>query len=235
METILLIDDNEQLVLLLRGYLEKSGYLILTSENGNEGFEELKKNIKLIDMVIVDYNMPELDGPGFCLKVRKELNLKTLPIIMMTALKGIDDKVTGYSSGADDYLVKPFEPLELVLKIQSQFNKRDLYKGEVKEPKQTPSFIVVDKGSFNVTVKGNKVNLSPIEFDLFNYLYENANNYVSSDKLLEEVFHYPPGTGSPENIRSHIRNLRIKLEEDPRNPKIITSLIKRGYMLNTIF
>lgn len=237
METLLLVDDNEQMVLLLKAYLENSGYKIITAENGKEGLEQLKKNIDSITMVIIDYQMPEMDGPTMCQVIRNDLKLNTLPIIMMTALKGIDDKVTGYSSGVDDYLVKPFEPVELVLKIKSQFNRRDHYQGEVKPQKQQPAtaLIEVDRGAFSVTVKGMKVNLSPIEFDLFNYLYENANNYVSPDRLLEEVFHYPPGTGSPENIRTHIRNLRVKLEEDPKNPKIITSLIKRGYMLNTSF
>src|SRR5690606_34753204 len=103
-ETLLLIDDNEQMVLLLKGYLEKTGYKIITAANGKEGIETLKQHIESVNMVIIDYNMPELDGPGACEIIRKELNLKTLPVIMMTALKGIDDKVSGYTAGADDYL-----------------------------------------------------------------------------------------------------------------------------------
>src|SRR5688572_23927414 len=147
METLLLVDDNEQLVLLLKGYLVNLGYKIITAENGKEGLEKLKQNLDEITMVVVDYNMPELDGPGFCEIVRNEFKLKSLPIIMMTALKSIEDKLTGYSSGADDYLVKPFEPMELLLKIKSQFNRRDVYKGESRVEKKPPiSFIEIDKG-----------------------------------------------------------------------------------------
>jgi DNA-binding response OmpR family regulator len=235
METILLIDDNEQLILLLKGYLEKSGYKVFTAENGKEGIEILKQNIDIISIVTIDFSMPVMTGPEACEIIRKEMNLTSLPIIMLTSMSSIEDKKSGYNSGADDYLLKPFEPEELILRIESLFKRRDIYKGEVRVQKQTKPSIEIDKGSYRVIVKGKEVKLSPVEFDLFYYLYQNANNYVSSEKLLENVFQYPPGTGSPENVRSHIRNLRIKLEEDPGNPKIITSLLKRGYMLNTTF
>lgn len=248
METILLIDDNKQLVMLLKGYLEKSGYKILTAENGEEGIDVLKQNIEIIDMAIIDFSMPFMNGPEVCEIIRKEMNLLKLPIIMLTSMSSIEDKLSGYRSGADDYLVKPFEPTELILRMESLFKRRDINKPSSlnptsgdknergnKEDKNPKMEIEVDKGSYKVLVKGREVNLSPMEFDLFYYLFENNNNYISSDKLLENVLHYPPGTGSPENIRSHIRNLRIKLEEDPGNPKIITSLLKRGYMLNTTF
>ena len=233
METILLIDDNEQLILLLKGYLEKSGYKTFTAENGEEGVEVLSQNIDTISMVIIDFSMPVMNGPETCEIIRKDLNLVSLPIIMLTSMSSIENKKSGYSSGADDYLLKPFEPEELILRIESLFKRRDVYNSGIIAKKQITHEIEIDKGSYKVIVKGKEVNLSPVEFDLFYYLYENANNYVSSEKLLENVFHYPPGTGSPENIRSHIRNLRIKLEEDPGSPKIITSLLKRGYMLNT--
>jgi two-component system alkaline phosphatase synthesis response regulator PhoP len=234
METILLIDDNDQMLWLLRGYLEKSGYAVLTADNGKEGLDKLKENPDLVSLAVVDFNMPELDGAGFCQAVRNEMKLPGLPVIMMTARGSIDDKLHGYNSGADDYLVKPFEPVELVLRIESLLKRRDIYRNET-PPKKPNKNIEVDRGTFSVTVKGKKVNLSPTEFDLFFYLFENANIYISADKILENVFKYPPGVGSPETVRSHIRNLRIKLEEEPGNPKIITSLLKRGYMLNTIF
>lgn len=235
METILLIDDNEQLVLLLKGYLEKSGYKILTAENGKVGTEVLQQNSDTVTMVIVDFSMPILNGPQVCEIIRKAMNLNSLPIIMLTSMSSIEDKLSGYGAGADDYLVKPFEPMELILRMESLFKRRDIKRPQSNRNHDDKTGIEIDKGSYKVTVKGKEVNLSPTEFDLFYYLFENINNYVSSDKLLENVLHYPPRTGSPENIRSHIRNLRIKLEEDPGSPKIITSLLKRGYMLNTTF
>lgn len=236
METILLIDDNEQLILLLKGYLEKSGYKILTAKNGKEGTEVFQQNLDKVSMVIIDFSMPVMNGIEACEIIRKEMNLLTLPIIMLTSMGSIEDKKSGFNAGADDYLLKPFEPEELVLRIESLFKKRDIYQSSLNKQKQiTNPDIEVHRSTYKVIIKGKEVNLSPTEFDLFYYLFEHANTYISSEKLLEEAFHYPPGSGSSDNIRSHIRNLRIKLEEDPGNPKIITSLLKRGYMLNTTF
>jgi DNA-binding response OmpR family regulator len=235
METILFIDDNEEVVLLLKAYLEKCNYKVLTAHDGKSGIELLKQNVDKVNFLLIDFTMPGLTGPEVCEIIRKDLKLIDLPIIMMTAMKSTEDKMTGYHAGVDDYMIKPVDPVELVIKIELIFKKRDLNKNTWRENISSKSSIEVDQGSFTVKIKDKKINLSPLEFDLFNYLFEHSNNYVSSDLILENVFKYPPGTGSPDNVRPHIRNLRLKLEEDPANPKIITSLLKRGYMLNTNF
>lgn len=232
MKTLLVIDDNEKIRQILREYLQESGYNILIAENGKDGIENLKGNIGKVNLIIVDCNMPELDGLQFCRFVRNELSLTGLPIIMITARGDINNKINGYEAGADDFLVKPFELVELVLRIESLLKGRKNTNNEQQFQAGNEPIIIVEKNSFSVKVKGQKIKLSPTEFDLFYLLYENANRFVTHDLILQKVFGFHPGTGVPETVRTHIRNLRRKIEDEPGNPKIITSLIKRGYMLN---
>jgi len=234
-ETILIIDDDQQLLLLLSAYLKNIGYQTLVAQNGKEGIDILKKNIGVVNLIIVDIAMPILNGIEVCEIIRKNLNLKTLPIIMLTSMLSIHDKYNGFHAGADDYLTKPFEPLEIQLRIESLFNRRDAYTKELSPKLDITSTITIDKENYTVIIKGTPVYLTKLEFELISYLFDNANKYVAPEIILENVFNYPSGSGTTDTIRTHIRNLRIKLEEDPTNPKIITNLLKRGYMLKTDF
>jgi DNA-binding response OmpR family regulator len=129
METILLIDDNEEITNLTRIYLEDSGYKVHIANNGKEGINLLIEETG-INLVVVDFAMPGMTGPEVCEVIRKELKLTSLPIIMLTGMKTIDDKLIGYRTGIDDYILKPFEPMELVLRVESLFKRIKSYKGE---------------------------------------------------------------------------------------------------------
>lgn len=242
MKKLLLIDDDEGTLLTVGKYLSKSGYSIISARNGEEGIKILEKEAD-IALVVVDVVMPIMDGVEFCRKMRENLNLANVPILMLTAMSDITDKYVGFDAGADDYLTKPFAPLELLLRVKSLLKRsenqssisEEKVKAEVekKEFKENNYGIEINKDNYSVIVNNKSVYLTSIEFDLLVYLYENQGKPISAEEILFHVMKYPPNTGSPQTIRTHVKNLRAKIEVDAENPKFITTIPKRGYMFGS--
>jgi two-component system response regulator VanR len=234
MKELLLIDDDESTLLLVSRYLSKSGYKTIIAKNGEEGINLLKEN-NSIDLIVVDVVMPVMDGVEFCRLIRAQNKYKNIPVLMLTAMSNITDKYVGFDAGADDYLTKPFEPLELLLRVQALLKRtKPVNSGlETKSGQQNNSSFSINKESFSVNIKGKDIYLTSVEFDILKYLVDNPEKPISVEELLQKVMNYPPKTGNPETIRTHIKNIRSKIEEDSSEPKIITTIPKRGYMFNT--
>lgn len=235
MKELLIVDDDLVTLAKVSTFLGKSGYKTFTADNGQTAFEILQK--ENISLIIVDVLMPIMGGIDFLKKVRAEKKYYSLPIIMLTAMSDISDKYIGFDAGADDYITKPFEVLELLLRVQALL-KRASFLSEAAskelEKANNPSSIVINEDNYSVTIRNKEIYLTAVEFDILCYLYSNKNKVVSSEDVLQKVLNYPPRTGNPESIRTHIKNIRAKIEIDTAKPQIITTVPKRGYVFNNI-
>lgn len=236
MKKILIVDDDKKIINVTVDFLNRSGYETLSSENGNEALEILQNN-KDIDLIIVDLIMPIINGIEFCREIRNSdnyISYKKIPIIMLTGLSDISDKFIGFEAGADDYLTKPFEALELLLRIKSLLKRSDpCYNNEVKISEIKDYVITkIDKKNAVLEINDKKIHLTNTEFDIFNYLLNHNQNNITSDEILEKVLKYPKGSGNPAVIRAHIKNIRNKIEEKPSVPQILVNVQGRGYSIN---
>lgn len=235
MKKLLLIDDDEITLLTTGKYLSKSGYEILSAKDGKSAVKLLEENGD-IDLVIIDVVMPGMDGIEVCRFIRNDAypkRLRTIPILMLTAMSDITDKYMGFDAGADDYLTKPFEPLELLMRVKALIKRQINTDNEVQEVEDDSNTkLRINKDNYSVFIGEDKVYLTSVEFDIFYYLYSNSGRAVSAEELLEKVMNYPAKTGNAQIIRTHIKNLRAKIEKDSENPKYITTVTKRGYMFN---
>jgi two-component system response regulator VanR len=233
MKELLLIDDDESTLMLVSRYLSKSGYKTFVAKNGEEGLNILKEN-NSIQLIVVDVVMPVMDGVEFCRLIRAEKKYQNVPVLMLTAMSNITDKYVGFDAGADDYLTKPFEPLELLLRVQALLkrNKNENRKDNKDSGSDEKTTLIINKESFSVNINGKEIYLTSVEFDILKYLGDNPEKPISVEELLQKVMNYPPKTGNPETIRTHIKNIRSKIEEDSSEPKFITTIPKRGYMFN---
>lgn len=232
MKELLLIDDDESTLLIVSKYLNKSGYKTHTAKNGQDAISILN-NEKNISLVIVDVVMPVMDGVEFCRFVRSNEHYRHVPILMLTAMSDITDKFMGFDAGADDYLTKPFEPLELLLRVQALLKRTRILEEKENSKKEDNSLFKINNETFSVNIKGKEVYLTSVEFDILCYLYVNIGKPIAVEELLQKVMNYPPKTGNPETIRTHIKNIRAKIEET-EEPKYITTVPKRGYMFNNV-
>lgn len=235
MKELLIVDDDLVTLAKVSTFLGKSGYKTFTADNGQTAFDILQK--ENISLIIVDVLMPIMGGIDFLKKVRAEKKYYHLPIIMLTAMSDISDKYIGFDAGADDYLTKPFEVLELLLRVQALLKRSAFFsESESKQFYQSSksSPIVINEDNYSVTIRDKEIYLTAVEFDILCYLYSNKEKVVSSEDVLQKVLNYPPRTGNPESIRTHIKNIRAKIELDTSKPQIITTVPKRGYVFNNI-
>jgi two-component system response regulator VanR len=236
MKKILIVDDDIEIINLTVDFLNRSGYETLFAQNGDEALEILKDN-KEIDLIIVDLIMPIINGIEFCREIRNSdiySFYKKIPIIMLTSLSDISDKFIGFEAGADDYITKPFQTLELLLRIKSLLKRSDpSYNNEIKTDEMKDYVITkIDKKNAILVINEKKIHLTNTEFDIFNYLLNHNQNNITSDEILEKVLKYPKGTGNPAVIRAHIKNIRNKIEEKPSVPQILVNVLGRGYSIN---
>ncbi len=227
MSRILVIDDDNAINELIKVNLELEGYSVIQAYDGITGFALCKQ--ELPSVVVLDVMMPEVDGFTVAQRIRKNESTKDIPILMLTALSQINDKVTGFDIGVDDYLVKPFEMEELKVRVrallkrsnqipQSAYTKDILTLGEVTILPET----------YSVKINDKIVKLTPIEFDIFNLLFQNHGNMVPSSRLLKDVWGYSPDDDI-ETIRVHIRHLRAKLDKISNGKKYISTIYGGGY------
>lgn len=226
-ETILIVDDDYEIRKLIEIYLKNERYNTIQVENGEDALEALQHN--KIDLIILDIMMPQMDGIEACLKIREE---KNMPIIMLSAKSEDIDKIMGLSSGADDYITKPFNPLELIARIKSQLRR---YFKLNKIDKMNHSVVEIDGLCINndthqIYVDGKEVKLTPREFDILKLLASNKNIVFNTEKIYEKVWK-EDYFDSNNTVMVHIRKLREKIEDNPRKPKYIKTVWGVGYKI----
>ncbi|MDE5985304.1 MAG: response regulator transcription factor [Eubacterium sp.] len=224
MKTVLVCDDDDAILESLRIYLDNEGYNVLTATNGIEALEKINKNE--IHCIVLDIMMPQLDGLKTTLKIRERFNF---PIILLSAKSEDTDKITGLGFGADDYVTKPFNPLELVARVKSQIRRYvSLGSMEIKASQLITGGVVLDTDTKQVTVDGDPVKLTPIEYKILEYLMSNMGRVLSSSQIYEAVWN-EPSYASEKTVTVHIRNLREKIEINPKDPKYLKVVYGLGY------
>lgn len=227
-QRILVVDDDREIVRLVRGYLEKAGYVVLTAYDGDTAVHMLRH--ELPDLLVLDLMLPDKDGYDITRLVRSDRHLAATPIIMLTARVEDTDKIIGLEIGADDYVTKPFNPRELVARVRAQLRRVDLDTESGTPPLLTVGALRMDVGRREVEVNGRVVSLTPTEFDLLKVLMENPGYGFTRDELMEKGLGYAY-SGLGRTLDSHIKNLRRKIEPDPRNPTYIQTVYGIGYRL----
>jgi len=229
-DTILIVDDDREIAGAIEIYLAAEGYLVLTAADGAEAIEVLAGGQE-VSLIIMDVMMPGMDGIRATMKIREE---KNIPIIMLSAKTEDYDKVAGLGVGADDYVTKPFNPLELVARVKSHIRRYKTFGGmEHREGVYTTGGLVVDDGSKTVTLDGDAVTVTPIEFGILRFLTENAGRVYSIGQIYEAVWREP--AYNPENtVAVHIRRIREKIEIDPGNPRYLKVVWGIGYKIEKI-
>lgn len=230
MNKILVIDDDFAINELIKVNLELLGYKVIQADNGTKGFALCKQ--ELPSLVILDVMMPEVDGFTVAQRIRKNEMTKDIPILMLTALSQVSDKVNGFNIGVDDYLVKPFEMEELQVRVRALLKRSH----QIPESASTRELltlgdITIMPETYCVKIKDKQAKLTPIEFDIFNLLFQNHGNMVSSAQLLKDIWGYSPDDDI-ETIRVHIRHLRSKLDKIADGKKYIETIYGGGYKLN---
>lgn len=225
--TVLVVDDEKDIRDVIEIYLMNEGINVITACDGIEAIEKLKTN--KVDLIVLDVMMPNLDGIRTCLKIREE---KKLPIIMLSAKIEDSDKILGLNVGADDYVTKPFNPLELTARVKSQLRRYFHFNDE---KNQNEDEIIIDgltlnRASREVFVDGNFVRLTPLEFSILEVLALNRNRVLSTEQIYEQVWN-EAFNNADNTVAVHIRNIREKIEINPREPKYIKVVWGVGYKI----
>lgn len=222
-EKILLVDDEKKILEVVQAYLEKEGYLVYTSMSGKQALEVFKKVNP--DLLVLDLMLPDLTGQEVCSLIRQESNI---PIMMLTAKITEDDKINGFTLGADDYLTKPFSPRELVARVKALLRRS----GGGKNSGAVLSFgnedLVINETSYEVMKKGKLLSLTPNEFKILNILAKHQGKAFSRWELINLALGYDY-EGYERTIDTHIKNLRQKIEDDSKNPVYILTVYGIGY------
>lgn len=225
--TILVVEDEEPIRKVVKDYLINYGYRVLEAKDGISAMEVFSNNE--IHLIVLDLMLPLLSGEEVCSKIRSSSNV---PIIMLTAKSDEDDKIEGFSAGADDYVVKPFSTKELLVRIEALIKRTYLYKtDDTKKIYLQDNRIVVDSDEKTVKKDGTYIDLTNHEFQLLLQLSQHKGNVLSRQQLIELAFGYDY-EGYDRTIDAHIKNIRQKLEDNPKNPALIITVYGIGYRLN---
>ncbi|EMT52044.1 MULTISPECIES: response regulator transcription factor [Brevibacillus] len=229
--TILVVDDEEEIRNLIAIYLQNEGYRVLKAADGVEALEMLRR--EEVQLLILDVMMPRMDGIQACLKIREQQHL---PIIMLSAKSQDMDKIYGLSTGADDYMTKPFNPLELIARVKSQL-RRYLKLNQVsalREDELEIGDLLINTATRGVKVSGRDVKLTPTEFAILELLARHPGVVFSTEHIYERVWKESFGQ-SDNTVMVHIRKLREKIEEDTRKPRYIKTVWGVGYKIENAF
>ncbi len=234
MARILIVEDDRKIAQLESDYLESNGYETEMIEDGNQVIPELKENP--YDLLLLDLMLPGCSGYDICRKIRDEIDI---PILMVTARTEGTDVIRGLGLGADDYITKPFDPSQLVARVRSHLKRYERLTSKYKEPsnqEQTQeqikaADIVIEPKTWRVWKKGEEIKLPHREFELLVFMAENPNIVFSKETLFERIWGFDY-VSDAATVSVHINRLREKLEDDPRDPKVIETVWGAGYRLN---
>jgi len=226
---ILVVDDDPEIRDVLHMYLRNEGYRVWEAEDGVQALEILQQ--QKINLIILDVMMPNLDGIKACLRIREDFEI---PIIMLSAKGEPLDKITGLSTGADDYVTKPFNSLELIARVKAQLRRQQF---STTSNNSDLSEIIIDdlvinKKQHMITVHGKDVSLTPIEFSILVLLATNRGQVFSIDNIYQKVWKDQTAFYSENTVMVHIRNIREKIEIKPREPQYIKTVWGVGYKID---
>ena len=226
MYNILICDDERDIVTALKIYLTAEGYNVIESYNGREAVEAVKYND--VHLVLLDVMMPEYDGIAAISDIRQ---ISNIPVIFLTAKSEDSDKILGLNVGADDYITKPFNPIEVIARVKSALRRYFTLGGGICcDGELTVGGISVDDGAKQVTVDGDPVALTPREYDILLFLLRNRGQVYPPKEIYRRVWKDEP-IGAENAVAVHIRHLREKLEIDPKNPRYIKVVWGQGYKI----
>ena len=230
---ILVVDDEKVLVKGIKFNLESEGYQVEAGYDGEEAVELARSGS--FDLIILDLMMPKIDGLQACMRIREFSNV---PIIMLTARSEDTDKIIGFECGADDYITKPFNPIEVIARVKSQLRRYTSLGGKQGGGEANPALltnggIALDDGAKSVTVDGEGVSLTPIEYNILLLLMKNPGRVFSTSQIYELVWN-DPSLGSENTVAVHIRHLREKIEIDPANPRYVKVVWGLGYKMEKV-
>jgi DNA-binding response OmpR family regulator len=258
---ILVIEDDDIVAHTIERSLRGEEFRVMLASSGVEGLKAARRRPP--DLVILDIIMPGMDGYAVCREMRADPMLTDVPILFLTAKIKDEDKITGFNAGADDYLSKPFNIDELILRLRAilrRARRRSMQQqaasNEVEQPtafsvsnthqarpghrqiheekfRLTVGQFVLDTRSYElITPSRGKIRLTPVQYELLHHLMSHPGEIFSPGRLLDEVWDYPSDTGSPDLVRVHIKNLRERIEDDPRTPRFIQTISGYGYTIN---
>ena len=231
MYQILICDDDPDIVSALDIYLTSEGYQTLKAYDGLEALRMVEEHP--VDLVLLDVMMPKLDGIRTTAKLRERFNL---PIILLTAKSEDADKILGLNIGADDYVTKPFNPIEVMARVKSQLRRYTTLGGQSRGEDThllVNGGIAMDDGAKSVTVDGEPVSLTPLEYNILRLLLSHPGQVFSTGQIYEQVWN-DPSLGSENTVAVHIRHLREKIEIDPANPRYLKVVWGLGYKMERV-
>ena len=230
MYNILVVDDEKEIVNAIEIYLNKEGYNIIKAYNGNQALKEIEK--QEVHLVILDIMMPDLDGIQTARKIREKY---TMPIIMLSAKSEDYDKVLGLNTGADDYITKPFNPIELIARVNSGIRRYTEFGNISKQQNNLfkTGDLEINDETKEVTLDGKNIKFTPTEYNILKFLLKNKGKVFSIDQIYENVWE-EESYGAENIIAVHIRHIREKIEINPREPKYLKVIWGIGYKIENI-
>ncbi|ADK16343.1 MULTISPECIES: response regulator transcription factor [Clostridium] len=226
--TILVVDDDKDILDIIEIYLKNDNFNVITAQDGLIAMDKLEKNN--IDLIILDIMMPNLDGIHACLEIRKK---EKIPIIMLSAKDDSSSKILGLNVGADDYVTKPFNPLELVARVKSQIRRYSQFNMERPQSKEEIVIddMIINTASREVFIGEKLIELTPIEFSILEVLANNRGRVLSTESIYESVWK-EPFYNAKNTVAVHIRNIREKIEINSKDPKYIKVVWGVGYKID---
>ena len=228
-ERILVVDDEKEIADLIELYLTNEGYEVIKCYNGAYALDAIENGD--IDLALLDVMLPDLDGFYLCKRIREHF---FYPVIMLTAKVEDTDKITGLTIGADDYITKPFSPLEVIARVKTQLRRYKRYNNpegfqSAEKTEYDIRGLVINSNSHKVFLYGKEISLTPREFAILWYLCRNKGKVISTEKLYEAVWEEDYLAGSNNTIMAHITRIREKLNEPAKNPKFVKTVWGVGY------
>jgi DNA-binding response OmpR family regulator len=230
MTEILVVDDDRDVAQSIELALRRHDFRVTVAHSGVEALKTLRRYRP--DLVILDVMMPGMSGLEVCRRMRADPSSSDLPVIFLTARGQVRDRIEGFKAGADDYVGKPFILEELLLRVRAILRRVERAPLEESPTVVSAGGLSLDTHTFEVTTPEKTALLTPTEFDLLYHLMVHAGQVFSSERLLQEVWDFPYDTGSTDLVRAHVKNLREKIEPDPRNPAYLRTIPRHGYVLS---
>ena len=225
-EKILIVDDEREIADLLEVYLKNDNYSVSKFYSAYDALRTAEKCA--FDLAILDIMLPDMNGLDLCRKIREKYNY---PIIMLTAKSGETDKITGLTLGADDYITKPFRPLEVIARVKAQLRRYKKYNSSGTDTALTYSGLALNTKTHECTLDEKPLTLTPTEFEILRILLENQGSAVSSEELFRQIWKDEYYSKSSNTITVHIRHLREKMGDDSENPRFIKTIWGVGYKI----
>ena len=228
---VLVVDDDPGIRALCARVLSREGYQVLLASGSDDGQRRLER--EGADLAIIDVMMPGRTGTELCGTIRHTDGISAVPVLFLTARNDIADKAAGFAVGGDDYLTKPFDVRELVMRVGALLRRQQTSDPRYDATELTVSGLTLDPRRQVAITTERSAQLTPMETALLAHLMSQPGCVFSSEGLLRQVWGYPPGSGSKALVRAHVRNIRAKIELDPANPRHLVSVGRSGYRVGS--